>query len=497
MGNDPLTIKSLEISNIKAVRHFRLVGRPGVTEIAGDNGVGKTTILSVPRWLMEGKKALGKMPITQGKQHGAARMDLGEYVITLQLTEGKPPRWEIRSADGGKYPLKTTKGFLSAWTFDPLAFANMPAKDQERTFREFAGEEWCAELDRLQDEMEAAVAKRTGAFHDKKALGNPEVPVEEVEPVDTAALADELRQIEDWNDSQDQVDAQRVELFAAAEQAEREAERKVETATREAELSEAQAEELAETARLEVGDLERKIQNLQAKLKGAERRHEQSVDNLAAVRMRLQGEVHAAREAATEELREARDAAAAAPRGAERRDPAPVLEQLDQAGEAQLRYVEYEQALQAVERANLAAQRHKAADSKVKSLKGQVEKHYQGADLPVEGIELRADGIWVDGLPFTELARSRQIQVSLEVGMALNPRLRCVFVDDAEALGDTLYREIEATAVERGYQVLMATVGKGHTDDAIMIEVQEPDDDDDELSPVDVAGDHGVIEVPE
>jgi len=76
------------------------------------------------------------------------------------------------------------------------------------------------------------------------------------------------------------------------------------------------------------------------------------------------------------------------------------------------------------------------------------------AQCPVKGLEFRDDGVWYQGLPLAQDMESDQMLRAVQLAAALNPKLRAIFLDNAERILPAKMTELDAWAVANDYQVL-------------------------------------------
>lgn len=86
-----------------------------------------------------------------------------------------------------------------------------------------------------------------------------------------------------------------------------------------------------------------------------------------------------------------------------------------------------------------------------------------GSSLPVKGLTFDEDGLYFNGIPFTEeqLATSELIRIGIQIAMAKNPNVKILRIEQGESLGDKVLKEILAAAKKAGYQLFIEEVTKG------------------------------------
>jgi hypothetical protein len=199
------TLKGLQVRYIRGARRVDIVDPdPNMVEVAGANGAGKSSVLDSVEWGIRGKKALPVDVLHHGATKGHTRVDLGDLVIERRVNENNAARGgtlKVTAADGSKWGEKDISKIWGAWTFDPLAFAQLSAEEQVQRIRALAGEGFRAKLASLERAIAEAREQRTEAHREVKRFGRiADVP--EVEPVDAGALLAELERAQEHNEAQ-------------------------------------------------------------------------------------------------------------------------------------------------------------------------------------------------------------------------------------------------------------------------------------------------------
>lgn len=137
MSDNGLRIVSLTAENIKRISAVEITpdGAP-VVVIAGRNGQGKTSVLDAIWFALGGgsaQKGTAK-PIRDGADTASVTLDLGEFVVT-RTWKGDKTALKVENADGATYrsPQALLDGLVGRLSFDPLAFASLPEREQLAT----------------------------------------------------------------------------------------------------------------------------------------------------------------------------------------------------------------------------------------------------------------------------------------------------------------------------------------------------------------------------
>lgn len=395
-----MKIIELNAANVKRLRAVDITPDPHVQVITGRNGQGKTSVLD-SIWLALGGGAASKgttRPVRDGEDSATVRLDLGEYVVT-RTWAGEKSTLKVESADGAKFssPQSLLDGLVGRLSFDPLAFTQMPAREQRDALLSLVDLPFDpAELDRRRTDLfeERTRIGRDGKQLDGQLAGMPiaaaDTPDEEVSSADVVAELQAARAVGE------QIDRTTREMDAA--RAYREA--------CEAALARAKSD-------LDAAIEAESIVDWQVKALPDR-------PDMAAIEAKLSSldEVNAAVRAKRER---ARVAAAAV-----------------EAREA------YEQRTADIARVDEEKARGLAA-----------------ATFPIDGLGFDADGVTYQGVPFSQASSAEQIRVSLAMAMALNPKLRVIRILDGSLLDSDNLALVTQMAVEQDYQVWIERVSDG------------------------------------
>lgn len=86
------------------------------------------------------------------------------------------------------------------------------------------------------------------------------------------------------------------------------------------------------------------------------------------------------------------------------------------------------------------------------------DEEIEGADLPVDGLEITVDGILFDGIPFDQKSQAERIKISMAVAMAANPQLKVIRITNGSLFDRENLKLIQQLAEERDYQVWIELV---------------------------------------
>lgn len=83
------------------------------------------------------------------------------------------------------------------------------------------------------------------------------------------------------------------------------------------------------------------------------------------------------------------------------------------------------------------------------------------AKLPVKGLSLGDDMVLLNGLPFEQAGTAEKLRTSIAIGMADNPTLRVMLIDEGSELDKKSTAIVQEMAKQHDYQIWMARVEDG------------------------------------
>ncbi len=400
--------------------------------IGGKNAQGKSSILDALTAAFGGKRSQPTDPIRHGAESAEifVELDGGELSIKRVIVAGGESVIEVRDRFGAvKSPQAILDKLVGARFLDPLAFLQLPAKEQRATLMKLI--DGADRISGLNEKRQRAFDKRTEIGRDlTKAEGElarlPEAKIES--PIDVAALTAEERTFTDVARAADTARSRHREAQAATAAAKSAfSEAKSRAADIEAQIQ-ALTKRLAEvrgdanSLGLEVGknaDAERATET-------AVREAEARWDELKPRRIQVDADLARANEH--------NRAVFAAEASAKRRTEA-----------------EAEVAKLSKERDDLTAVLG-TIDARKAEILG-------AAKLPVDGLSVADDGIELHGVPFAQASGAERLRVALALAMAAAPELGDVWIRDGALLDEESLELVAANAAAAGKRVWIERVG--------------------------------------
>lgn len=430
MALKDLHIIRLQAENVKRIKAVEITPSGEIVTITGKNGHGKTSVLDCILWALGGERPIQWKPIREGEESAYIQLDLGnDEGLQLQVTR----RFNAKEDGSFTTSLKVVTGdgmrpqgeqsllnaLIGALSFDPGEFIRAKPDQQVAILKGLIPE---ADFDSIALERKSTYELRTEAGREEKRLrgaGNA-IPLEEdlPEPVDTEALADQLASIGE----------------AAQEHAAEEGRRDQLRRRRDGHVDE------RDSKRAKAEDLRNQAAELDAEADAANRKVQDLEDELSNLPP-LQAPPDASK------IREALTAAQLLERKHSRQK----------------------------ERADLLAQADAKA-AEIETLTGKIDQLDKdvidliaGADLPVSGLAIQEDRVFLRGVPFDQASDAEQLRAALALGIASNPKLRVIRIRDGGLFDDEAMAVIREVAEEENFQIWVEAVrGFGDPEEIIM-----------------------------
>jgi hypothetical protein len=425
VDQEPLVIVELHASNVMRLSavHVRPDPDDHVVVIGGQNGSGKTSVLNAIALALGGAAAAKGIP--QPVRHGADDaeivINLGRYIVTRRFdAHRKDASLTVTTPDGAKFssPQSFLNEFLGDFTFDPLAFMRLSAKDQLATLLPLVDLPF--DLDEIDAERVAHYEDRTIVGRERDRLKaqleavpapDPDGPTEEVS---TEALIVELREATT-------VAGHRAETQALAE-----------SALRDARYQEDRIAEIdAEIARLQAARADA-VAGRDTSMRIATERDAEAnaivVPDVDDIQRRL-----ADVEATNAKVRD---------RAEHRR--------LWEAHQAK-------------------ADEYDGLTLLIAEIDGRKRQAIADAAMPIVGLSFDDRQVFLNDVPLVQCSAAEQLRASMAIGMAANPTIRVMCIADGSLLDDTSMALVSQFAEEHGAQLWIEVVGD-RTPGAIIIE---------------------------
>lgn len=397
-----MRLHELRASNFARLTAVTIRPDGAMVPITGANGQGKTSVLRAFWALMKGSAAAPAVAIHGTAEESILFGDLGEFKVTRTIKRDKhgTESWTLKvtDADGVRQttsPQKLIDSWLGQLAFDPLAMARMDDKARFDLLRPL--------VKGFDFDAHAVLRKK---LFDQRTGANSRAN-------DAAAAAAS------------------VVLPPGREPA------AIDTTAKVKELTDAQNHnasiERANTGRQQARDA------IEAKRDEAEQ-----------LRARA-----ASLEKSADELEDAFKVAAPPPAVI---DTAPIIAELDSAAHVQATRSLFARRAEYEERAATAKKESASLTEQLDAMDATKAAAIEKAKIPVKGLALGDGVVTLNGLPFDQASTMEKIMASAAIGMAQNPTLRVMTIDEASELDSKALAALEKLAEKHDYQILYARV---------------------------------------
>jgi len=403
-----MKIIKLQASNIKKLSAISIAPDGNVVTLAGDNGAGKSSVLDAIAYALGGTSGVCEQPIRRGESEAEIVCQLNGLTITRKFNAGGSTL-KVEDADGKRQssPQAILDKLVGNLAFDPLEFARKKDADQAETLRKLVGIDFAA-LD----------AEKVRAYNDRLLVGR-------------------------------EVDVLKGKLSGNIPMADAPVE--------EVSITEALEKKNAATARNKANEIERDIlQKIQ-----------EDGNRTTSERVRIDGEI-ALTETRLASLKADREKVVAHVvhlSGEWNRQHEIVRNRVDEDVKVFDAQILEAEKINAAVRANKehAAQ---TAECRLKSdtynkytelidgIDAEKRRQLAAVKFPLPELSFSASGgVTYNGFPFSQASDGEKLRVSVAIGMALNPKLRVIFIRDGSLLDANGLKVVAELAAANEYQV--------------------------------------------
>jgi len=408
-SDDGLRVIELRVDSFMGIELAQIaeVDGEGLVLVGGNNGAGKTSLLSAIECAIRGKRWHPAAPVKRGAKKAIVDLDLGDLRIRRTFNPDGTGTLRVENAEGmaPRRPQEILDALAGQISFDPLAFSRMEPAAQLDLAREIGG----VDTKLLDAEIETSFQIRANANRTEKEVSArlAAMPQHADAPGQPVVVAELLSRLEEIQSTNTRNDAERANLH---------------------EIRAQHGENLAEVARVKAT-----IEQYQLVLAEAE---QACALSLTAVNEK------------------------GADVGAlEDGDPAPVRSEIATAEDANTRHRENAEHDRQTDLVAEARRNAEECDADLETLRRKRRDMIRAATLPIEGLEITDDGLTYHGTPFAQASGAERLRTSVAMGAAMSPRLRVMLIREAEKLDDQGLELLAAMAAEGGLQLWLERVG--------------------------------------
>ncbi|WP_242089182.1 hypothetical protein [Curtobacterium sp. DN_7.5] len=407
----PLRVLELRAENYKRLTAVQIRPDGNVVLVGGRNAQGKTSVLDAIYAVLKGGAAAREtvQPIRDGQDTAVARLDIGGddgnvvLVATRRWTKDDAGSLTVESSDHARFssPQKLLDGLLGSISLDPLAFTRMDAKKQLATLVDALGDS--LEFDPIQLD-----AERKGVYDRRTEVGRK-----------VTELESRLRSYPEPDPSVPAEEVSAGDLIA------------------------------------KVDEITRRNRGIDAAI-GVAKQARANREHAAAALEAAQQALDAAAENERARIAEARSAG-------EREDPSPLLDQLGEIDHLNDRVRKQRDRAAVAEELSDRKQEQAQHSLRLQEIDKQKADGIAAAKLPVPGLGFDADGVTLNGIPFSQASTAEQVRVSTALAMAGDPSIRVMRIDGGESLDSSSLQIIEELAAEKSFQVWISRVDESRS----------------------------------
>lgn len=428
-----IELKAENIKNLKAVE----IRPDGAVILEGKNGAGKSAILDAIFVALTGKRL--DQPIRNGEERAEINVDLGTYKVRRIITE-KTNRLEVTSADGAvfKSPQALLNEILGDLAFDPLAFSGMDTKTQRALLAKLVG----LDFTELNDERLRLYNERT--MKNREIKGGDPTSYRPIvgQPLPLEALVGEMQNPEPGTPREEMSMNDQLTVIQNLEAQAKDYQGYEDSLKVLFDLRN-QTQSAIDTSRMDITDKENEIKKLQSEIAdigGDIETKKEQIDDID--------------QEVAHKPRPAQPPAGAIERARQ------VLLDIDAKNKKIREAIKFDEAIAKLDAAKQVVNKLEERMAKIDLEK---QDKIAAAAFPIAGLGLDDETVMFNGRPFSQLSSGERLRVSTAIAMAMNPKLKVLFVRDGSLLDNAGTNEIMALAKEKDYQLWIEKTQEGKT----------------------------------
>jgi recombinational DNA repair ATPase RecF len=408
---DMFKIIKLQAENFKKLKAIEITPQGNTIKISGPNAAGKSSVLDAIWFALAGKDAL-KMnpdPVKHGERVAKVTLDLGSedsdnfvknaYTVVRTWSNGNS-KLEITNNEGMKYgsPAGMLSSIVGDLSFDPLAFAGQSDKEQVKTLLELVNlpiDIYALDDDRKVIYESRTLVNRAVKHLDGKVAGFPTVDAPD-EEVNTSDIMTAMQ------DATTQISQYKDMRDNYVHKSNTKDELRASIKLLETQLLEKQDALL--DMELEIDQLTPQIETL--------------IDPDLSV----------------------------------------FKDQLQNAEQINANVRSMQQRNQIIAELDAEKKNSEELTAKINEIDDLKERTIREAEMPIEGLGFNDLGVTFNNTLIKQCSTAEQHRISIAIGMAMNPKLRVILIDDGSALDSTTMKDIEDLAADKGYQLWVGVV---------------------------------------
>lgn len=424
-------IISLEVNNVKRIKAVSISADGTMNVISGKNGNGKSSTLDSIEMALRGAKHIPDMPVRAGEQTARIVIETNDMTITRHWTNPETSYLKVETKQFGKVAnaQDTLNAIVGNLSFDPLEFSSMEPKKRVAILKDISNLDFTA-LDKEYKEKfdertvvkkEAETLASTAKTFEAHEITKPEFDIKEIE-----LKRDEAKKRNDYIEALSKIKIPEVEnSISSVKNGIENYESNVKQYEDDIEILQkkiATAREMVAKKNAELSEWKNVLEIRKQELQNAEPVDTKQFDEMI--------QVHANYEASLKMAKQRQE----------------VINKRD---ESQIRVSGLTNRLDEI----LSEKRRLLSESK----------------MPIDGLSFADNDILFNDMPFIQLSTSEQIQVSMSIAMALNPRLRIIIIKNGSLLDSDAMKKIHDLAELNDFQIWLEKVADTPDGNSIFI----------------------------
>jgi len=390
-------IKVLEVNGYGKVKSVRIEpGGASLVKISGRNKQGKTSVMQSIEAALCGAKAAIDVPINFDEDFADIKLEMDDdsrLIVHRRFLASGKTELEVTSADEGllKKPQQILDEILGTRFLNPVKFMAMKPKEQRETLLGLV--DLSIDLDELEKERDRIFNTRTNAKRDlakAKALAEScQAPVTEIPArIDASELVKDMKSVQDSISARDAARNKLATMRATV------TEHKSIIAQAEAEIIALEAKLIAKREFL--ADRKGQLKSYAADCMP----HKRLVEDLDLEDYDDQLDAIGKQMTMASDVNDER---------------AEMLAQLTASQEAKKAY-------------RAAKIKAEAMTDAIKDMDAEKKAALEAAKMPIDNLDVTADGLLYNNLPLTQASGAEQVEISLAIAAAINPGLRDIVI---------------------------------------------------------------------
>jgi DNA repair exonuclease SbcCD ATPase subunit len=439
----------LSAENLKRLSAVEITPTGDVVTLTGRNGQGKSSVLDSIYAALAGADAIPEKPIRRGETSAKVQLDLGEIKVTRRFRENGSSDVIVEAETGARFPSpqRMLDGLVGKLTFDPLQFSREEPKKQLEILRSLVvldvDVDALAGLNMKDFEERTDINRRAKALRaqaDGIALPD-DCPTERR---DTTKIADRLQRAGEHNAA---IERARARLATLAQQ----------IGVTEQAIATAEAALPGTIAAIErrrdndIAKIEEQIQALHNRISEIKIAANDDIWNANEAQEKRLGELRAANDRLAQQI-------AAEPEPPAPEDAAAIRAELTSAEDTNALVDRWKQKSALVADAAALEERSAKLTEQIDARRKARADAIAAAKFPIEGLSFGDGEVLYNDLPLSQASTAEQIEISMAIAMACNPKIRIVCIREGEKLDADGLKLVAKMAKENDYQVWLEDV---------------------------------------